>query len=116
MNIVYTVFFILNAGYHFTATGANVLTDACGQKDDLSPELVSGVHGSSLMLDFRSNRIHTSGTMFLSLSCIIPQSSNRGARNANLEPDCTPSVSSRNRIVTDPYNPPSPEDYLVRNT
>ena len=100
---------IIHAGYHFTATGADVSADACGEKKDLTSLLKSGVHGSGLILDFRSNRVHTGGSVFLSISCILPQA-NRVARDEN---SCTPSVTQQNRSVSSPYNPPLPEDYLV---
>ena len=102
---------VLLSGYHFTATGADVSADACGDKKALSPLLTSGVHGSGLTLDFRSNRVHTGGRVLLSLSCVLPQSSSlRGRRD---DSSCTPSMSKQNVTVSDPYNPPLPEDYLV---
>ena len=114
-------------GYHFTATGAPVETDACGLKDDLSSGLKSGVHGHGLTLDFRSNRISRTKNFFLSISCIIPAGSgSRKRRNtllqvADTQPvtenavsdSCTPSKTLTSEVIRDPYNEPKPEDYLV---
>ena len=106
---IFTACYFFHAGYHFTATGAAVSADACGEKKDLTSLLKSGVHGSGLTLDFRSNRVYTGGSVFLSISCVLPQA-NRVARDEN---SCTPSVTQQNRSVSNPYNPPLPEDYLV---
>ena len=58
------------SGYDFTATGASVPTDACGELQDLPDVLKSGVHGSGLTLDFRSNRINRTEDFFLAVVCI----------------------------------------------
>lgn len=63
--------FYVNVGFQFTATGASVSTDACGDMDNLTDVLKSGVHGSSLSVDFRSNRINNTDVgFFLAIVCI----------------------------------------------
>ena len=115
-----------NAGYHFTASGSPVETDACGELDDLSSGLKSGVHGHKLTLDFRSNRIHRATNFFLSMSCIAPQQpigkrkrrqvtdTQQTAEVIAPEYECTASKSLTNEIVRDPYKEPTREDFLVR--
>ena len=63
---------LLTIGYHFTATGAQITQDACGSKEKLSKEIMSGYHGSALTLDFRSNRIHSKGSFYLGVTCTLP--------------------------------------------
>jgi hypothetical protein len=69
-------------GYEFSATGANVPTDACGDQDSLAPEFQSGPHSSSLMVNFRSNRRNTGMDFFLAITCTLPQESSL-ATNGN---------------------------------
>ena len=63
-------FQLYSAGYHFTATGASVETDACGNLTDLPSVLQGGAHGSALTVDFRSNRIKRVGDFFLAVTCV----------------------------------------------
>jgi hypothetical protein len=58
------------SGFDFTATGEDVTTDGCGKLNDLPDSLKSGVHGSGLTLDFRSNRINRTEDFFLALICV----------------------------------------------
>ena len=113
-----------NAGYHFTATGSPVDTDACGELADLSAGLKSGVHSHKLTLDFRSNRINRTMNFFLSVSCVIPPPSGTRKRRQvtdsqltaeviSPEYECTASKTLTNDIVRDPYNEPTREEFLV---
>ena len=113
-------------GYHFTSTGVAVDTDACGNLEDLPDVLKSGVHGSGLAVDFRTNRIKRDKGFFLTLSC-IQQSTGPGARqnhdtsvageSFSLRPSgkCTPSISLEKKVVRDlnVHLESSDEDYLV---
>ena len=73
--------YVLYPGYHFTATGQNVDTDVCGSASDTIPDFAAnGFHGSSLNLEFRSNRIVTSGGFFLAVSCVSNSVSTRVSR------------------------------------
>ena len=65
--------YVLHTGYHFTATGQNVDTDVCGNASDTIPSFAeNGFHGSSLNLEFQSNRIVTNSGFFLAITCINP--------------------------------------------
>lgn len=65
--------YVLYTGYHFTATGQNIDTDVCGSATDTTPShFVNGFHGSSLNLEFRSNRVVTNAGFFLAITCINP--------------------------------------------
>lgn len=65
------------SGFHFTATGSDIAQDACGELEDLPDHLKSGVHGSGLTLDFRSNRINRTKDFFLAVICIDPAPSRK---------------------------------------
>jgi len=73
--------------YQFTATGTPVPTDLCGSMGGLSDVQKSGVHGSGLTLDFRSNRVNTGDGFFLALTCTLPW----GSRRKRSTERCTPS-------------------------
>ena len=95
-------------GYHFTATGANVDTDACGELDNLPAVLKSGAHGSALNVDFRSNRINRTMDFFLSVVCINTGGGSRRKRQSLLTDsvkvsptDCTSTFSFEQRVVRD---------------
>ena len=71
----------ITVGYHFTATGAQISQDACGDIKKLSEKLKTGYHGSGLTLDFRSNRIYSKGRFHLGITCIL-----QSARDAKANP------------------------------
>ena len=48
-------------GFSFSITGENKISDLCGTHKHLTDDVMYGYHGSHLTLDFRSNRIHSSG-------------------------------------------------------
>ena len=114
--------YLFSIGYHFTATGANVDTDACGKKEDLPSVLQSGPHASALNVDFRSNRVNRTGDFFLSVVCIKPPGGSRRKRESlmtnsvNVSPtDCTSTFSFDQRVVRDRNDvTQSTEKYLVR--
>ena len=85
-------------------------TDACGSLSTLSPVLKSGVHGSGLTLDFRSNRVHTGGNVLVSLSCTIPQA--RVRPGDDQDAGCTPSMDLKRKILKDPNTLPPDEDFV----
>ena len=119
--------FITILGYHFTATGATVDADACGNLEDLPSVLQGGAHGSALTVDFRSNRIKRVGDFFLAVTCVPTTESSvvRKKRDTSVtEPtgdslglqtlrNCTPSLSLEKQVVRDPDIESSDEDYLV---
>ena len=86
------------AGFHFVATGQNVDTDVCGDPTSRpAPDFAqNGFHGSSLNVEFRSNRIGTSTGFFLAAVCVNPAPF-RTARQAEVgfqqRSDCMPSQS-----------------------
>lgn len=117
-----------NTGYEFIVTGADVPTDACGNLNSLPGVLQSGVHGSSLMVDFRSNRINTGMDFFLALTCTLPLESVTNGQNLNDDPStisvsaaglrapsqgCTRSQSLTGGVGTDPNRRLSAKQYLV---
>lgn len=130
----------LSIGYHFTEYGANIDDDACGDLGDLPTAFVSGVHGSSLNVEFRSNRINRGTDFFLFVVCVPPTRLTRRRKRESLltdsvklttgdsptaptqtstegniyEYDCSPTLSFDQRVVRD-YNDStqSIEKYLV---
>ena len=88
------------AGLHFVATGQSVDTDVCGDPTStpVPPSAQNGFHGSSLNVEFRSNRIGTSSGFFLAAICINPAPF-RVARQAEegfqQRSDCMPSQALR---------------------
>ncbi len=82
-------------GYEFSATGANVPTDACGDdRDSLAPALQSGPHSSSLMVNFRSNRRNTGMDFFLAITCTLPQELSLATNGQNSNDANTASIAS----------------------
>lgn len=89
--------------------------DACGKLDDLSPQLKSGVHGSSLTLDFRSNRVNRVTGLFLAVTCSIPRSTGsrrKRSTHSPFEAGCTPTTLLDGRTVNDPDDPQTAEDLV----
>lgn len=125
----------MNVGYQFTATGASVPTDACGDLYYLPDALKYGVHGSSLNVEFRSNRIFNMDTgFFLAIVCISTTSnepltaqshtqkrlsgpmgapSSDHAFDLRQQPDCMPSQTLLGRINRSDTQATA-EEYLVR--
>ena len=90
---------MLYTGIQFTATGGNVISDVCGDPNSmpLPPFVLNGFHGTSLDVEFRSNRIETTSGFFLAAVCINPAPL-RVARQAEQlgfqqRRDCVPSQS-----------------------
>ena len=87
---------MITAGLQFVATGQNVDTDVCGDPTSRPvPDFaLNGFHGSSLNVEFRSNRIGTASGFFLAAICVNPAPF-RAARQAEVgfqqRSDCMPS-------------------------
>lgn len=123
----------IHAGYHFTATGTTVDSDACGDLEQLPSSQKSGAHGSSLTVDFRSNRINRNIDFFLAVTCVDTGGAARRKRatalaetsllsnqvkvRPTLDPnlnECSPSLSLNNNIVRNlAKEDTSDEEYLV---
>ena len=100
--------------------------DLCGNMEDLPEVQKSGVHGSGLTLDFRSNRINTGGGFFLALTCTLPSAAGGSRRKRSLsyssldevviQPTCTPSQTLAMRVGRDSQNMPlkTADEYFVR--
>ena len=112
--------------------------DLCGEIEDLPEVQQSGVHGSGLTLDFRSNRINTGDGFFLALTCTLPSAAGGSRRkrysNSNhnnyystpsspveevvVQPICTPSKTLTAKVVgRDSQDEPlkTAEEYFVRS-
>lgn len=108
--------------------------DLCGNMTDLPDVQKSGVHGSGLTLDFRSNRINTGDGFFLALTCVLPSAGggSRRKRYSNYnynyndyskpspvaQPTCTPSKTLAAEVVgrvseDEPLK--TAEEYFVRS-
>ena len=94
-----------SVGYHFTATGTPAPKDICGNMEDLAEVEKSGVHGSGLTLDFRSNRINTGEGFFLALICTLPSAA--GGSRRKRDSDNPLSSSSVDGVVIKPACTPS---------
>ena len=121
---------LLLVGYQFTATGAPVDKDVCGNMVDLPDALKSGVHGSGLTLDFRSNRINTRNGFFLALTCTLPSAAEQASSQSSptkkrdipsstdgigVQQNCTPSQTLRATVGRDSTMPQkTSEEYFVR--
>ena len=107
----------------------DVPIDVCGDLGSLPEVLKSGVHGSSLMVDFRSNRINTGMDFFLALTCILPLESVANEQNLNNDHStaaldsavglrsssrgCTRTRSLTEMVGTDPNRRILAKQYLV---
>ena len=101
--------------------------DLCGNMEDLQEVQRSGVHGSGLTLDFRSNRINAGDGFFLALTCTLPLAARR-KRSSTLDPStdldgvvirptaCTPSQTLVAKVGRDSEDEPlkTAEEYFVR--
>ena len=104
--------------------------DLCGSMEDLPKVQRSGVHGSGLTLDFRSNRINTGEGFFLALTCTRPFSlaarKKRFSDSPTLDPStdevvirptaCTPSQNLTAKVGRESMDEPlkTAEEYFVR--
>ena len=99
--------------------------DLCGNMEDLPEAQKSGVHGSGLTLDFRSNRVNTGEGFFLALTCTLPSAARR-KRSSTLDPStdevvvrptaCTPSQTLTAMVGRESEDEPlkTAEEYFVR--
>ena len=99
----------------------------CGNMEDLPEAQKSGVHGSGLTLDFRSNRVNTGEGFFLALTCTLPSGARR-KRSSTLDPSkrldgivirptgCTPSQTLTAMVGRESEDEPlkTAEEYFVR--
>lgn len=85
----YVLWYWICLGYDFTVSGVSAPKDACGELQDLDPVLKSGTHGSSLTLDFRSNRINRTEDFFLALVCILTPSSSQSTSSQAISSSST---------------------------
>lgn len=60
-------------GFNFDITGKYKTSDLCGTHKNLTDDMRHGFHGSHVNLDFRSNRIHSSGDFLLGMACVLPE-------------------------------------------
>ena len=93
--------------------------------EDLPEAQKSGVHGSGLTLDFRSNRVNTGEGFFLALTCTLPSAARR-KRSSTLDPStdevvvrptaCTPSQTLTAKVGRESEDEPlkTAEEYFVR--
>lgn len=113
------------AGYHFTATGVPVTHDLCGDMAGLPNILKSGVHGSGLTLDFRSNRINAGSGFFLALTCTLPSAASSRKKKqihsssidqVQVRQTCIPSQTFNAKVGRDFKQPlKTTEEYFVRS-
>ena len=103
--------------------------DLCGDMEDLPAVQKSGVHGSGLTLDFRSNRINSGDGFFLALTCTLPAAAGGSRRKrsdthlsvSNLkaipQPACTPSQTLTAQVGRNFEDEPlkTTEEYFVRH-
>ncbi len=101
--------------------------DLCGNKGNLSEVQKSGVHGSRLTLDFRSNRINSGEGFYLALTCTLPLAGGGTRRKRQnwssryfydeilSQPTCTPSQTLTAIVGRDSRNEPlkTADEYFV---
>lgn len=110
-------------GYHFTKTGRNIPSDACGDLSNVPDDLMFGDHPPGLEVDFRSNRINLQKgdtvEFHLVITCTLLSTAVAADEQTSSRSDktkrCTPSQSLRQVVGDYPGKTSPTQQYLVSN-
>ena len=102
-------------GFSFSITGENKISDLCGTHKHLPDDVMYGYHGSHLTLDFRSNRIHSSGGFFLGMACVLPESTMAQPKTTNKNSYGLQRCSSSRHSSTNKQTMSTANEFFVRH-